>query len=87
MNSRSAGQIIVALDVTSKKEALAVVTQLREAISFFKIGLQLYTAAGPEAVREIIATGAKVFSISNCTTFRTPLRAPLNPRPNSAFRC
>ena len=64
MNSRSAtvsNKIIVALDVPSKKEALALVDQLRDQISFFKIGLQLYTAAGPEVVREIIATGAKVF--------------------------
>ncbi len=30
-------------------------------VSFFKIGLQLYTAAGPEIVRAVAATGAKVF--------------------------
>jgi orotidine-5'-phosphate decarboxylase len=54
-------KIIVALDVESKKHALALVEQLREKISFFKVGLQLYTAAGPEIVREIAATGAKVF--------------------------
>ncbi len=57
----NAEKIIVALDVATKKEALALVEQLRERISFFKIGLQLYTAEGPGIVREVLATGAKVF--------------------------
>jgi orotidine-5'-phosphate decarboxylase len=63
MNSRSDARdkIIVALDVPAKAEALDLVKQLAPEISFFKIGLQLYTVAGPEAVREILATGAKVF--------------------------
>jgi len=54
-------KIIVALDVATKKEALVLVEQLRDQISFFKIGLQLYTAEGPEIVRAVLATGAKVF--------------------------
>ena len=54
-------KIIVALDVASKKDAHDFVRQLKGDISFFKIGLQLYTAAGPDVVREIVATGAKVF--------------------------
>lgn len=63
MNSRSDARdkIIVALDVPAKAEALDLVKQLAPEISFFKIGLQLYTVAGPEAVREILATGARVF--------------------------
>ena len=59
--TKAADKVIVALDVASKKEALDLVGQLREEISFFKVGLQLYTAAGPNVVREIAATGAKVF--------------------------
>ena len=54
-------KIIVALDVPTKKEALGLVAQLRDQISFFKVGLQLYTASGPEVVREIVATGARIF--------------------------
>ncbi len=38
-----------------------MVEQLREQISFFKVGLQLYTACGPAIVREIKSSGAKVF--------------------------
>jgi orotidine-5'-phosphate decarboxylase len=59
--TKNADKIIVALDVPTKKEALALVEQVREQISFFKIGLQLYTAEGPEIVRAVLATGAKVF--------------------------
>lgn len=35
--------------------------KLSGSVSFFKIGLQLYTAAGPEIVRAISETGAGVF--------------------------
>ncbi len=54
-------KIIVALDVPTKVAALNLVDQLKEQISFFKIGLQLYTAEGPEIVRAVLSTGAKVW--------------------------
>jgi orotidine-5'-phosphate decarboxylase len=59
--TNAADKIIVALDVPSKKDALGLVEQLRGQISFFKIGLQLYTAEGPEIVRAVLSTGAKVW--------------------------
>ena len=59
--TKVADKIIVALDLPTKKEALRLVQQLRKEISFFKIGLQLYTAEGPEIVRAILSTGAKVW--------------------------
>ena len=54
-------KIIVALDVPTKERALELVKQLRTEISFFKIGLQLYTAEGPEIVQAVLANGAKVW--------------------------
>jgi orotidine-5'-phosphate decarboxylase len=54
-------KIIVALDVATKSEAMRLVEQLGEQISFFKIGLQLYTAEGPEIVRAVTARGGKIF--------------------------
>ena len=57
----AADKIIVALDVATKEKALELVKQLRDQISFFKIGLQLYTAEGPEIVRAVLATGSKVW--------------------------
>jgi orotidine-5'-phosphate decarboxylase len=59
--TKTADKIIVALDVATKEKALALVEQLRDEISFFKIGLQLYTGEGPEIVRAVLATGAKVW--------------------------
>ena len=59
--TNAADKIIVALDLPSKSEALGIVQQLRPEISFFKIGLQLYTAEGPEIVRAVLGTGAKVW--------------------------
>ena len=59
--TKASDKIIVALDVATKKRALELVGQLREQISFFKIGLQLYTAEGPEIVRDVTTTGAKIF--------------------------
>src|SRR5438132_7034430 len=59
--TKAADKIIVALDVATKKEAAALVEELRDEISFFKIGLQLYTAEGPEIVRAVLATGSKVW--------------------------
>jgi len=63
MNSRSIAardKIIVALDVPRKEAALDLIGRLTGQISFFKIGLQLYTAEGPEIVRAVRGTGAKV---------------------------
>src|SRR5438067_469693 len=59
--TNAADKIIVALDVPTKKDALGLVEQLGGQISFFKIGLQLYTAEGPEIVRAVLASGANVF--------------------------
>jgi orotidine-5'-phosphate decarboxylase len=56
-----ADKIIVALDVPTKTEALKLVQKLGDKISFFKIGLQLYTAEGPEIVRAVSSMGSKVF--------------------------
>src|SRR5881296_4722260 len=59
--AKAADKIIVALDVATKEKALELVEQLRGEISFFKIGLQLYTAEGPEIVRAVLATGARAW--------------------------
>ncbi len=48
-------KIIVALDVGSADEARSLVAELLGKVGAFKIGLQLFVAAGPEFVREIAA--------------------------------
>lgn len=54
-------RLIVALDFPTPAKALALVSVLSDSVSIYKIGLQLYTAAGPEIVRAVAATGARVF--------------------------
>ncbi len=59
--TKAGDKIIVALDVATKAQALALVEQLRDKISFFKIGLQLYTAAGASGLTDAISLLGKVF--------------------------
>jgi orotidine-5'-phosphate decarboxylase len=54
-------QIIVALDVDSRAEALNLVRRLKGRVGLFKVGSQLFTSEGPEFVREIVREGEKVF--------------------------
>jgi orotidine-5'-phosphate decarboxylase len=54
-------KLFVALDVETPQRALELVQTLSEYTRMFKIGPKLFTAAGPNLVREIIALGAKVF--------------------------
>jgi orotidine-5'-phosphate decarboxylase len=54
-------RIIVALDTDTRENALRLARQLRGQVGVFKIGSQLFTAEGPEMVREIIGMGEKVF--------------------------
>ncbi|MCX6927644.1 MAG: orotidine-5'-phosphate decarboxylase [Verrucomicrobia bacterium] len=53
--------IIVALDVATAEEALKLAEQLAPVTGGFKIGSELFTAAGPEIVRRIRVLGAPVF--------------------------
>ena len=54
-------RIVVALDVPDRASALTLVEQLSGLVGMFKIGNQLFTAEGPDLVREIIAAGERVF--------------------------
>jgi orotidine-5'-phosphate decarboxylase len=51
----------VALDVPSADKAIALVEQLSPVVGAFKIGSELFTAAGPEIVRRIHGMEAGVF--------------------------
>jgi orotidine-5'-phosphate decarboxylase len=61
MKSPFAEKIIVALDVATAGEALRLAGLLADNVGLLKIGLQAYTAEGPELVRAISALGPKVF--------------------------
>ncbi len=54
-------EIIAALDVESREEALSLVRSLEGRIGYFKVGSRLFTAEGPGMVDEIRRLGASVF--------------------------
>ena len=54
-------KLIVALDVDNAQKARELFTALRGVVGMFKIGMQLFTAAGPDLVREIVNSGERVF--------------------------
>ena len=54
-------RILVALDVPTAGAATALADRLRGAVGGFKIGSQLFTAAGPEIVRQLVDRGDRVF--------------------------
>jgi orotidine-5'-phosphate decarboxylase len=54
-------KLIIALDVETSTKALDLARELQSVAGMFKVGSQLFTAAGPQIVRDIIALGSKVF--------------------------
>ena len=54
-------RLIVALDVPTREDALAVIGELGDSIVFYKIGLQLQFAGGLGLAEELIAGGKRVF--------------------------
>ena len=59
--SMNESRIIVALDVDSAAEARALVVRLGGQIGFYKVGMELYAAAGMDCVRELLGLGKNVF--------------------------
>lgn len=53
--------IIVALDVPTPDEARALVHTIGDAAGFYKVGMELYAAAGITFVHELLDAGHKVF--------------------------
>ncbi len=54
-------RLIVALDVPTADAARAFVDRLSGHVGLFKVGSQLFTAAGPDLVHEITTRGERVF--------------------------
>lgn len=61
MSATKDSQIIVALDYADAKSALALVEQLDPALCKLKVGKELFTAAGPQLVENIVNKGFKLF--------------------------
>ena len=61
MIARPSNPLIFPLDVPTLDEARAWVERLRGHVGMFKVGLQLFAAHGPEAVRDVTRAGGRVF--------------------------
>ena len=53
--------LILALDVPTREEAAPLLRQLRGTLKWVKIGLQMFTAHGPDYVRAVAAEGFNIF--------------------------
>ena len=54
-------RLIVALDVSTGEAARKIVAAVGDSALAYKVGMQLYTAEGPPVVRELVASGRRVF--------------------------
>jgi orotidine-5'-phosphate decarboxylase len=54
-------RLIVALDVSSAAAARKIVADVGDSAHIYKVGKQLFTAEGPQVVRDLVSSGRKVF--------------------------
>lgn len=54
-------RLIVALDVARESDALSIVDELEGLANTYKVGLQLFTSAGPQFVRRLTDAGSRIF--------------------------
>jgi orotidine-5'-phosphate decarboxylase len=54
-------RLIVALDVDTAAAARKIVAAVGESASLYKVGKQLFTAEGPDVVRDLVSAGRRVF--------------------------
>ena len=57
----SVDQVLVALDVATGTEALALAERLRGVVGGFKVGSRLFTTEGPDFVRTLARGGDRIF--------------------------
>lgn len=61
MLNREKYPLIIALDVETPEQALALVDQIGPGANFYKVGMELYASAGMEIVRQLLGRGLRVF--------------------------
>jgi len=54
-------RLVLALDVNTMEEARELVTELKDYVGVFKVGLQLYTSVGPDIIKMIQDEGREIF--------------------------
>ena len=54
-------RLIIALDVSTAAAAQKIVAAVGDSALTFKVGMRLFTAGGPQVVRDLVASGRRVF--------------------------
>lgn len=78
-------KVIIALDASNRQQAENLISQLSPPISFYKVGLELYTAEGNDFIKYLNEQGLKVFldlklhDIPNTVAKAVSVIAELNP--------
>src|SRR5580693_3171753 len=60
-NNDARERLIVALDVSTAAAAQKIVAAVGDSALTYKVGMQLYTAEGPQIVRDLVASGRRIF--------------------------
>ena len=61
LNDDPRQRLIVALDVSTAAAAQKIVAAVGDSALTYKVGMQLYTAVGPQVVRDLVVSGRRVF--------------------------
>jgi len=61
MSLTPSDRLIVALDFPTLDEAVDFVETMGDVITYYKVGLELFSAAGPDVVRQLRSAGKSVF--------------------------
>ncbi len=61
MHGNDMSKLMVALDVPTREQALDLASETADCVSYFKVGGRLFTAEGPDLVRELKHKGCGVF--------------------------
>ena len=61
LSAASREKLIVALDVSTASAAQKIVAAVGDSALTYKVGMQLFTAEGPQIVRDLVAAGRQVF--------------------------
>jgi orotidine-5'-phosphate decarboxylase len=61
LNLKMSCDLILVLDAQTPREVTPVLRQLQGTVQWVKVGLEMFTACGPDCVREVAGLGFKVF--------------------------
>ena len=80
-------RLIIALDVSRASEAQKIVSEDGDSASTYKVGKQLFTAEGPQVVRDLVASGRKVFLDLKFHDIPNTVGGAVSSAANCACRC